>query len=128
MLLDCVGLGLDTKASIICIHCAYFPFTLQMHTYSLSVYFSNFICFYCPLCDLYSSALQMLLHILEHTLAKEMVQLFWMMWSVLGMKPGWWTADTLPFITVPIVKMLELVARLNVSLNGLLEIFRYICI
>ena len=65
----------------------------------------------------------MLLPILERTLAKEMVQLFWMMCPVLGMKPGWWTVDTLPFITVSMVKMLELVAKLNVSLNGLLTRF-----
>ena len=57
----------------------------------------------------------MLLPILMPTLAKEMVQLFWMMWPVLGMKAGWWTADTLPVITAPTVKMLELVAKLSVS-------------
>ena len=33
-----------------------------------------------------SFTLQMLLRILEHTLAKEMAQSFWMMWPVLGMR------------------------------------------
>ena len=60
----------------------------------------------------------MLLHILEHTLAKEMVQLFWMMWPVLEMRADLWTASSLLIITVSTVKMLESVAKLNVSFNG----------
>ena len=58
---------------------------------------------------------QMLLPILMLTLAKEMVQLFWMMWSVLGMKAGLLTVNILPIMTAPTLKMLELVAKLNVS-------------
>ena len=61
----------------------------------------------------------MLLPILEHTLAKEMVQLFWMMWPVLEMRADLWTVNTLPIITVSTVKMLESVAKLNVSSNDL---------
>ena len=59
--------------------------------------------------------LQTLLCTLMHTLAKEMVQLFWMMWPVLAMRAGWWTASIPPFTTVHTVKMLELVASMNVS-------------
>ena len=70
----------------------------------------------------------MLLRILEHTLAKEMVQLFLMMWPVLGMRPGLQTANTLPSITVVTMKMLELVARLNVSFNSLLHNYVELCI
>ena len=57
----------------------------------------------------------MLLPILMLTLAKEMVQLFWMMWPVLGMKAGLLTVNILPIMTAPTLKMLELVAKLNVS-------------
>ena len=83
----------------------------------LFVNHSHYRC--CLLCDLYSSSLQMLLPILEHTLAKEMVQLFWMMWPVLEMRADLWTVNTLPIITVSTVKMLESVAKLNVSSNDL---------
>ena len=56
----------------------------------------------------------MLPHTLELTLAKEMVHLFWIM-PVLGMRADLWTASTLLFLTVAIMKMQESVARMNVS-------------
>ena len=64
---------------------------------------------------------QMPLFVAGHSMAKEMVQSFWMMWIVLGMRPGLWTVNTLPIITVPIVKMLVLYATehvSNVNLSG----------
>ena len=56
----------------------------------------------------------MLPHTLEPTLAKGMVHLFWII-PVLGMRADLWTASTLLFLTVAIMKMLESVARMNVS-------------
>ena len=49
------------------------------------------------------------------TLAKEMVQSFWMMWLVLEMRVGWLTASPIPLTTVSTVKMLESAAKLNVG-------------
>ena len=60
----------------------------------------------------------MLLLILAHILAKEVVQSFWMMWPVLEMRADLWTANTLLYITVFTIKMLELVANMNVSVHG----------
>ena len=50
-----------------------------------------------------------------HTLAKEFVQFFLMMWLVLGMRAGLWTVDTQLLLTVFMVKMQVSVAKLNVS-------------
>ena len=57
----------------------------------------------------------MLLSVALHPLAKELAQSFWMMWPVLGTRAGWWTVDTLPFITVVTMKMLVLYATEHVS-------------
>ena len=56
----------------------------------------------------------MLPHTLKLTLAKGMVHLFWII-PVLGMRADLWTASTLLFLTVAIMKTLESVARMNVS-------------
>ena len=50
-----------------------------------------------------------------HTLAKELVQFFLMMWLVLGMRADLWTVNTQLLLTVFMVKMQVSVAKLNVS-------------
>ena len=50
-----------------------------------------------------------------HTLAKELVQFFLVVWLVLGMRPDSWTVNTQLLLTVYMVKMQVSVAKLNVS-------------
>ena len=57
----------------------------------------------------------MLLSVALHTMVKELPQSFWMMWPVLEMRAGWWTADTLPIITVVTMKMLASYVTEHVS-------------
>ena len=59
----------------------------------------------------------MLLPVVLHPLAKEMIRSFWMMWAVLVMKESYWTANTLPIITVVTFKMLVLYATEHVRNN-----------
>ena len=60
-------------------------------------------------------SLQILQLMQGHTLAKEMVQSFWMMWLVLELRVGWLTASPIPLTTVSTVMMLESAAKLNVG-------------
>lgn len=50
-----------------------------------------------------------------HTLVKELVQYFWMMWLALEMRLDLLTASPLPVTTVHTVMMLVSVAKMNVG-------------
>ena len=52
------------------------------------------------------------------SLARELEPFFWTMYSVLALKPDWWTVPTMELvhITVPTLKMLVSVAALHVRM------------
>ena len=60
---------------------------------------------------------QMPLSVALHSMARELVQFFWMMWNVLEMRAGYWTVSIMQVITVSTVEMLVLYVTEHVSNN-----------